>query len=389
MPRTVVEKKSDITFANALICCVAAALPFVVLLIIGIFNSDVWNSDYAFFTIVAFGICFYFSFGYGLFSWRSKTTYVVFDIITLVLIVPFSILTLSFCDRIPELIGFRHGVLWEICITAMFYYVLWKAIDSKNDNSYFLKYVLPFLIHIIGLVFTLWLSSFDAGILLVTRPLTLGILLIIFVIMEIRFYVKKKLDIVIVDTFTYEEETEIERLIKEGYLVDGLTPEEVDAREKETICFRFSEAYLEQLWNENRKKYENRMSQVRSQSVRGTHYTDQDIRIFGKEYVKQRLEDVESSTNVHVSCANRDYERINDFIENTLQTMTLEYGTIYDIDIYTGIIKTKKVKEKESEASFFVKILGGRKVYAMTVGTDNAIPFSFDEIRPEFTKHRK
>lgn len=346
MPRTVVEGKAKKNIKIAIVTSILALLPLIVLIIISFSDSSVFENDYSFYTIGSFIAALYFGWLVTAFSWKNRSFYMIVDIVTFSLLLLVGVLRIV----IPEFGYYRNGTISVLTNTLLFYYVVNKGADSNNTNDFIFKYFVPVISIVLGLVLVLWFdigASFDKDFFLISGHIIFVILAIIAIVQFISFYKKGKLDSVTDDTFVYDEQTEAERLVEEGYLRIKLP----EGTQKSEVYWMFTFNSMKDLIDGNNYFYDQCIkviNNVTSWSATNAQ-TKSDI-----DYINNFARE-----KANVVLKNHDYNE--KFIVNTIAKKVFDancFGKIFVFNISKCEVEEETCYEDESQDSIFIKIKG-------------------------------
>ncbi len=148
MPQLVQEKKKSMNIGIAIFSIIVSLIPVIVLLCTGLSS---FKTPYGIYSLVNLGICLYFSCIFA-FLGKHKILYILLDTITI--IASFGLMVYSYINS-----SYQSGLLLHISAALLFALGMYQTGDADQDDSYYMRYLVPIAIAIAGLIFILWLHT--------------------------------------------------------------------------------------------------------------------------------------------------------------------------------------------------------------------------------------
>lgn len=146
MPQKVQRTKRSMNLSVAITSTILALIPVIILLFTG---TSSFKQPYGIYVLTVLGIVVYFSFVIGMFSWKNKILYTVLDAINIVLAVGFIIY--SYINS-----TYQGGLLLHMAASFFLVLSFYQMSDADQGDSYYVRYLVPILLDIAGLIFILW-----------------------------------------------------------------------------------------------------------------------------------------------------------------------------------------------------------------------------------------
>ncbi len=146
MPKQVKRTKTGMSLSVAITSLVLILIPVLIILFTG---TASFGKPYGIYMLAVLGIVAYFAFIMGMLAWKNKILYIVLEIINIVAAIGFIIY--AYIDS-----KYQGGLLLHIAAALFFTLAFYQTGDADQGDSYFMRYMVPVILDIAGLIFILW-----------------------------------------------------------------------------------------------------------------------------------------------------------------------------------------------------------------------------------------